>query len=178
MILSAWVASGPAVYCRALRDGGRRIRKWTLPGLRRRSGGDTPSRSRLCRSRWRSQPSAGNRPEVRPAPFFIVLICRGPAGALLAANHRARARASGYSSCARDRENHRPEKALCPLCANICEAGSPSTITAGRGKKYHLDEHKQDKYFFRCVGSLPSSPACSMAAATSASGKVSSKRST
>jgi hypothetical protein len=41
-----------------------------------------------------------------------------------------------------------------PLCANIGETSCPSTITVGRGKKSHLDEHKQDKYFFRCVGSF------------------------
>ena len=41
-----------------------------------------------------------------------------------------------------------------PLCANISETSSPSTITVGRGKKSHFDEHKQDKYFFRCVGSF------------------------
>jgi hypothetical protein len=40
------------------------------------------------------------------------------------------------------------------LCANISETGCPSTITVGRGKKSHLDEHKQDQYFFRCVGSF------------------------
>ena len=40
------------------------------------------------------------------------------------------------------------------LCANISETSCPSTITVGRGKKSHLDEHKQDKYFFRCVGSF------------------------
>jgi hypothetical protein len=40
------------------------------------------------------------------------------------------------------------------LCANIGETSCPSTITVGRGKKSHLDEHKQDKYFFRCVGSF------------------------
>jgi hypothetical protein len=43
---------------------------------------------------------------------------------------------------------------LQPLCANIGETSCPSTITVGRGKKSHLDEHKQDKYFFRCVGSF------------------------
>jgi DNA-binding NtrC family response regulator len=37
-----------------------------------------------------------------------------------------------------------------PLCANMSETSSPSTITVGRGKKSHFDEHKQDKYFFRC----------------------------
>jgi hypothetical protein len=41
-----------------------------------------------------------------------------------------------------------------PLCANISETSSPSTITVGRGKKSHFDEHKQDKQFFRCVGSF------------------------
>ena len=40
------------------------------------------------------------------------------------------------------------------LCANMSETSSPSTITVGRGKKSHFDEHKQDKYFFRCVGSF------------------------
>ena len=40
------------------------------------------------------------------------------------------------------------------LCANMCETSSPSTITVGRGKKSHLDEHGQDQYFFRCVGSF------------------------
>ena len=40
------------------------------------------------------------------------------------------------------------------LCANISETSSPSTITVGRGKKSHFDEHKQDKQFFRCVGSF------------------------
>jgi hypothetical protein len=40
------------------------------------------------------------------------------------------------------------------LCANISETGRPSTITVGRGKKSHFDEHKQDKYFFRSVGSF------------------------
>ena len=34
------------------------------------------------------------------------------------------------------------------------ETRRPSTITVGRGKKSHFDEHKQDKYFFRCVGSF------------------------
>ena len=40
------------------------------------------------------------------------------------------------------------------LCANINETSRPSTITVGRGKKSHFDEHKQDKQFFRCVGSF------------------------
>jgi hypothetical protein len=40
------------------------------------------------------------------------------------------------------------------LCANISEAGSPTTIIVGRGKKSHFDQHKQDKYFFRWVGSF------------------------
>ena len=41
-----------------------------------------------------------------------------------------------------------------PLCANMSETSSPSTITVGRGKKSHFDKHGQDKYFFRCVGSF------------------------
>src|ERR1700694_5520170 len=41
-----------------------------------------------------------------------------------------------------------------PLCANISETSRPSTITVGRGKKSHFDEHEQDKQFFRCVGSF------------------------
>ncbi len=41
-----------------------------------------------------------------------------------------------------------------PLCANISETSRPSTITVGRGKKSHLDEHKQVQHFFRCVGSF------------------------
>ena len=40
------------------------------------------------------------------------------------------------------------------LCANISETSRPSTITVGRGKKSHFDEHEQDKQFFRCVGSF------------------------
>jgi hypothetical protein len=36
-------------------------------------------------------------------------------------------------------------------CANMSEKSRPSIITVGRGKKSHFDEHKQDKYFFRCV---------------------------
>jgi hypothetical protein len=40
------------------------------------------------------------------------------------------------------------------LCANMCETSRPWTITVGRGKKSHFDEHKQDKHFFRCVGSF------------------------
>jgi hypothetical protein len=40
------------------------------------------------------------------------------------------------------------------LCANMSETSSPSTITVGRGKKSHFDEHKQDKQFFGCVGSF------------------------
>ena len=36
------------------------------------------------------------------------------------------------------------------LCANISETSSPSTITVGRGKKSHFDNHKQDKQFSRC----------------------------
>jgi len=43
---------------------------------------------------------------------------------------------------------------LTPLCANMSETGSPSTITVGRGKKSHFDKHEQDKLFFRCVGSF------------------------
>src|ERR1700723_1519836 len=39
------------------------------------------------------------------------------------------------------------------LCAKMSETSRPSTITVGRGKKSHFDDHKQDKYFFRCVGS-------------------------
>ena len=46
------------------------------------------------------------------------------------------------------------ERALVPLCANMSETSSPSTITVGRGKKSHFDKHGQDKYFFRCVGSF------------------------
>jgi hypothetical protein len=41
-----------------------------------------------------------------------------------------------------------------PLCANISETSRSSTITVGRGKKSHFDEHKQDKQFFRSVGSF------------------------
>jgi hypothetical protein len=41
-----------------------------------------------------------------------------------------------------------------PLCANISETSSPSTITVGRGKKSRFDNHKQDKQFSRCVGSF------------------------
>jgi hypothetical protein len=41
-----------------------------------------------------------------------------------------------------------------PLCANMSETSSPSTITVGRGKKSHFDKHEQDKLFLRCVGSL------------------------
>ena len=41
-----------------------------------------------------------------------------------------------------------------PLCANISETSRPSTITVGRGKKSHIDEHKEDKQFFGCVGSF------------------------
>ena len=41
-----------------------------------------------------------------------------------------------------------------PLCAKMSETSRPSTITVGRGKKSHFDEHKQDTYFFRCVGSF------------------------
>ncbi len=40
------------------------------------------------------------------------------------------------------------------LCANISETSRPSTITVGRGKKSHFDEHKQDKQYFGCVGSF------------------------
>jgi conjugative relaxase-like TrwC/TraI family protein len=40
------------------------------------------------------------------------------------------------------------------LCAKMSETSRPSTITVGRGKKSHFDEHKQDTYFFRCVGSF------------------------
>ena len=40
------------------------------------------------------------------------------------------------------------------LCANISETSRSSTITVGRGKKSHFDEHKQDKQFFRSVGSF------------------------
>ena|ERR1035441_1081579 len=43
---------------------------------------------------------------------------------------------------------------LVALCANMCETSRPWTITVGRGKKSHFDEHKQDKHFFRCVGSF------------------------
>jgi hypothetical protein len=43
---------------------------------------------------------------------------------------------------------------MAALCANISETSCPSTITVGRGKKSHFDEHKQDKQFFRCVGSF------------------------
>jgi hypothetical protein len=42
----------------------------------------------------------------------------------------------------------------CTLCANMSETSRPPTITVGRGKKSHFDDHKQDKYFFRCVGSF------------------------
>ena len=41
-----------------------------------------------------------------------------------------------------------------PLCANMCETSRPWTITIGRGKKSHFEEHKQDKHFFGCVGSF------------------------
>jgi hypothetical protein len=40
------------------------------------------------------------------------------------------------------------------LCAKMSETSRPSTITVGRGKKSHFDEHKQDTYFFRFVGSF------------------------
>jgi sugar phosphate isomerase/epimerase len=40
------------------------------------------------------------------------------------------------------------------LCAKMSETSRPSTITVGRGKKSHFDEHKQDKQFFGCVGSF------------------------
>jgi hypothetical protein len=41
-----------------------------------------------------------------------------------------------------------------PLCAKMSETSGPGTITVGRGKKSHFDNHKQDKQFFRCVGSF------------------------
>ena len=41
-----------------------------------------------------------------------------------------------------------------PLCANMSETSRASTITVGRGKKSHFDDHKQDTYFFRCVRSF------------------------
>jgi hypothetical protein len=41
-----------------------------------------------------------------------------------------------------------------PLCAKMSETSRPWTITVGRGKKSHFDEHKQYKHFFRCVGSF------------------------
>ena len=47
-----------------------------------------------------------------------------------------------------------PRENLLTLCANMCETSRPWTITVGRGKKSHFDEHKQDKHFFRCVGSF------------------------
>ena len=40
------------------------------------------------------------------------------------------------------------------LCAKMSETRRPWTITVGRGKKSHFDEHKQYKHFFRCVGSF------------------------
>jgi hypothetical protein len=40
------------------------------------------------------------------------------------------------------------------LCAKMSETSGPGTITVGRGKKSHFDNHKQDKQFFRCVGSF------------------------
>jgi type III restriction enzyme len=40
------------------------------------------------------------------------------------------------------------------LCANMSETSRPSTITVGRGKKSHIDQHQQDKLFFCCVGSF------------------------
>jgi len=46
------------------------------------------------------------------------------------------------------------EKAWSKLCANLSETSIPSTISVGRGKKSHFDEHKQDRQFFRCVGSF------------------------
>ena len=46
------------------------------------------------------------------------------------------------------------EEAADALCANMCETSRPSTITVGRGKKSHFDEHKQDKHFFRYVDSF------------------------
>jgi len=41
-----------------------------------------------------------------------------------------------------------------PLCAKMSETSRPWTITVGRGKKSHFDNHKQDKQFFRFVGSF------------------------
>jgi hypothetical protein len=46
------------------------------------------------------------------------------------------------------------EVMMASLCAKMSETSRPSTITVGRGKKSHFDEHKQDTYFFRCVGSF------------------------
>jgi tetratricopeptide (TPR) repeat protein len=48
----------------------------------------------------------------------------------------------------------RADLATTTLCANMSETSSPSTITVGRGKKSHFDNQKQDKQFFRCVGSF------------------------
>src|ERR1035437_7922994 len=45
-------------------------------------------------------------------------------------------------------------ESIASLCANISETSCPSTITVGRGKKYHLDKHEQVQFFFRCVGSF------------------------
>ena len=53
--------------------------------------------------------------------------------------------------CEPDGKKRRQVRAL---CANMCETSRPWTITVGRGKKSHFDEHKQDKHFFRCVGSF------------------------
>lgn len=45
-------------------------------------------------------------------------------------------------------------KGITTLCANMSETSRPRTITVGRGKRSHIDEHKQDKHFFRCVCSF------------------------
>src|ERR1035437_6379418 len=50
--------------------------------------------------------------------------------------------------------SHRAGLNTATLCANISETSRSSTITVGRGKTSHFDEHKQDKQFFRSVGSF------------------------
>jgi hypothetical protein len=60
-----------------------------------------------------------------------------------------------FGSIAEEEKNAgRAARRAFALCAKMSETSRPWTITVGRGKKSHIDQDKQDEYFFLCVGSF------------------------
>ena len=107
-----------------------------------------------------------SRGELRPVPVRAVSCSTQAKGALarLAPGMNSAMQTGSRASPFRLKTSEEGRPALAgvkldadlrrPLCANMSETSRPRTITVGRGKRSHIDEHKQDKHFFRCVCSF------------------------